>query len=51
MHMGLSFSHIKRIRDSIVDKLADETNGTNGTKETELQKHKSLARMGGRTAR
>ncbi|MDH5160356.1 helix-turn-helix transcriptional regulator [Heyndrickxia oleronia] len=41
MHMGLSFSHIKRIRDSIVDKLADETNGTNGTKETELQKHKS----------
>ena len=41
MHMGLSFSHIKRIRDSIVDKLTDETNGTNGTKETELQKHKS----------
>ena len=41
MHMGLSFSHIKRIRDTIVDKLADETNGTNGTKETELQKHKS----------
>lgn len=38
MHMGLSFSHIKRIRDSIVDQLAAETNGTNGTKETELQK-------------
>jgi uncharacterized protein YerC len=42
MHMGLSFSHIKRIRDSIVNKLAgDETNGTNGTNETKLLKHKS----------
>lgn len=55
-HMGLSFSHIKRIRDSIVDKLADakndtnvtngtdgtnDTNGTNGTKETNLKKEKS----------
>lgn len=39
LHMGLSFSHIKRIRDSIVDKLS-ETNGTNGTK---LQKHKSAS--------
>ncbi|MGE8207666.1 helix-turn-helix transcriptional regulator [Heyndrickxia sp. NPDC080065] len=40
-HMRLSFSHIKRIRDSIIDKLANETNGTNGTNETKLQKHKS----------
>lgn len=46
-HMGLSFSHIKRIRDSIVDKLANGTNetngtnGTNGTKETNLKKEKS----------
>ncbi|WP_153124649.1 helix-turn-helix transcriptional regulator [Peribacillus tepidiphilus] len=32
LHMGLSFSHIKRIRDSIVNKMATyETNGTNGT--------------------
>jgi DNA-directed RNA polymerase specialized sigma subunit len=40
-HMGLSFSHIKRIRDSIVDKLSNETNGTNGTKETNFRKQKS----------
>lgn len=41
-HMGLSFSHIKRIRDSIVDKLAtNETNGTDGTYGTKLQKEKS----------
>ncbi|OHX41683.1 helix-turn-helix transcriptional regulator [Cytobacillus oceanisediminis] len=40
-HMGLSFSHIKRIRDSIVDQLAQGTNGTNGTKDTKLLKHKS----------
>lgn len=40
-HMGLSFSHIKRIRDSIVGQLANETNGTNGTDETKLQNHKS----------
>ncbi len=33
LHMGLSFSHIKRIRDSIVDQMS---NGTNGTKETDL---------------
>ncbi|MGG3662078.1 helix-turn-helix transcriptional regulator [Bacillus gobiensis] len=38
-HMGLSFSHIKRIRDSIVDQLADVTNGTNGTNETKLHSH------------
>lgn len=37
LHMGLSFSHIKRIRDSIVNKMAThETNGTNGTKDTKL---------------
>jgi DNA-directed RNA polymerase specialized sigma subunit len=38
-HMGLSFSHIKRIRDSIVEQLATEakdTNCTNGTKGTKL---------------
>jgi hypothetical protein len=35
--MGLSFSHIKRIRDSIVVQLAKETNGTNGTKDTDLK--------------
>ncbi|WP_137744850.1 helix-turn-helix transcriptional regulator [Robertmurraya siralis] len=40
-HMGLSFSHIKRIRDSIVVQLAKETNGTNGTKDTKLIKQKS----------
>lgn len=40
-HMGLSFSHIKRIRDSIVIHLSDETNGTNGTIETKLPKQKS----------
>ncbi|WP_339161773.1 DNA-binding response regulator [Siminovitchia sp. FSL W7-1587] len=39
-HMGLSFSHIKRIRDSIVDKLSFETNGTNGTDVTKLKKEK-----------
>jgi DNA-directed RNA polymerase specialized sigma subunit len=35
-HMGLSFSHIKRIRDSIVEKFASGTYGTNGTEDTEL---------------
>jgi uncharacterized protein YerC len=38
-HMGLSFSHIRRIRDSIVEKLANVpnvTNGTKGTNETKL---------------
>lgn len=33
-HMGLSFAHVKRIRDSIVEKLTDDTNGTNDTDET-----------------
>lgn len=37
LHMGLSFSHIKRIRDSIVNQMAThETNGTNGTDDTKL---------------
>jgi hypothetical protein len=40
-HMGLSFSHIKRIRDSIVGQLTQETNGTNGTKDTKLHNQKS----------
>lgn len=40
-HMGLSFSHIRRIRDSIVEQLMDdETNGTNGTDDTKLQTDK-----------
>src|SRR5690606_18718665 len=34
-HMGLSFSHIKRIRDSIIEQLVtNETNGTNDTNGT-----------------
>lgn len=37
-HMGLSFSHIKRIRDSIVEQLTKETNVII---ETNLLKHKS----------
>jgi DNA-directed RNA polymerase specialized sigma subunit len=41
-HMGLSFSHIKRIRDSIVEQLANETNGTNGTKETDFLSSKKI---------
>lgn len=40
-HMGLSFSHIKRIRDSIVERMSKETNGTNGTDDTNLIKCKS----------
>lgn len=43
-HMGWSFSHIKRIRDSIIDKLANGTygtNDTNGTYGTNLHKEKS----------
>jgi uncharacterized protein YerC len=35
-HMGLSFSHIKRIRDSIVEQLASGTSCTNGTKDTKM---------------
>lgn len=38
-HMGLSFSHIKRIRDSIVEQLSDGTNGTNGTNDTDFYNH------------
>lgn len=41
MHMGFSSSHIKRIRDSIVDQLANGTNGTKGTNDTKLSNHKS----------
>lgn len=41
MHMGLSSSHIHRLRDSIVERMAHETNGTNGTNETKLINHKS----------
>lgn len=47
-HMGLSFSHIKRIRDSIIEQLVtnetngtNDTNGTNGTYGTKLRKEKS----------
>jgi hypothetical protein len=39
-HMGFSSSHIKRLRDSIVNQLA-ESNGTNGTKDTNFKSHKS----------
>ena len=39
-HMGFSSSHIKRLRDSIVEQLAD-TNGTNGTDGTNFQNRKS----------
>ncbi|MGX1434373.1 DNA-directed RNA polymerase specialized sigma subunit [Cytobacillus horneckiae] len=41
MHMGLSSSHIHRLRDSIVERMAQETNGTNGTNDTKLINHKS----------
>ncbi|MEN7386627.1 helix-turn-helix transcriptional regulator [Bacillus licheniformis] len=41
-HMELSFSHIRRIRESIVDKLADESNGTNGTDGTNFSNLKSV---------
>ncbi|NRG47337.1 DNA-binding response regulator [Bacillus sp. CRN 9] len=41
MHMGLSPSHIHRLRDSIVERMAQETNGTNGTNDTKLINHKS----------
>lgn len=42
-HMGLSSSHIKRLRDSIVEQLVgtNGTNGTNGTKETNFSNQKS----------
>lgn len=33
-HMGLSFSHIRRLRDAIIERLC-ESNGTNGTNGTE----------------
>ncbi|MED2978210.1 LuxR C-terminal-related transcriptional regulator [Bacillus swezeyi] len=36
-HMQLSFSHIRNIRDSIIDKLANESNCTNCTKGTNFK--------------
>ncbi|UQX56148.1 LuxR C-terminal-related transcriptional regulator [Cytobacillus pseudoceanisediminis] len=42
MHMGLSHSHIGRIKDSIVKKMSEYVpNVTNGTNDTKLLKHKS----------
>ncbi|MCS0652015.1 LuxR C-terminal-related transcriptional regulator [Cytobacillus firmus] len=42
MHMGLSHSHIGRIKDSIVKKMSEYVpNVPNGTNDTKLQKHKS----------
>ncbi len=40
LHMGLSHSHIRRIRENIVDKLCD-TDVPNVPKDTKLIKHKS----------
>ncbi|MGY6209896.1 LuxR C-terminal-related transcriptional regulator [Cytobacillus firmus] len=42
MHMGLSHTHIGRIKDSIVKKMSEYVpSGTNGTNDTKLLKHKS----------
>jgi DNA-binding NarL/FixJ family response regulator len=42
MHMGLSHSHIGRIKDSIVKKMSENVPYvSNGTNDTELLKHKS----------
>ncbi|MBT2688272.1 DNA-binding response regulator [Bacillus sp. ISL-47] len=42
MHMGLSHTHIGRIKDSIVKKMSEYVpNGTIGTNDTKLLKHKS----------
>lgn len=47
-HMGLSFSHIRRIRGRIIDKMSDDTKdtkgtkGTNDTKGTNYQKEKDV---------
>jgi hypothetical protein len=42
IHMGLSHTHIGRIKDSIVKKMSEYVpNVTNGTNETKLLKHKS----------
>ncbi|MEH6988138.1 MULTISPECIES: helix-turn-helix transcriptional regulator [Bacillaceae] len=42
MHMGLSHTHIGRIKDSIVKKMSEDVpNGTDGTNDTKLLKHKS----------
>lgn len=41
-HLGLSHTHIGRIKDTIVKKMCEYVpNVTNGTNETKLQKHKS----------
>lgn len=42
MHMGLSHTHIGRIKDSIVKKMSEyDPNVTDGTNDTKLIKHKS----------
>ncbi|EFV79291.1 hypothetical protein HMPREF1013_00207 [Bacillus sp. 2_A_57_CT2] len=42
MHMGLSHTHIGRIKDSVVKKMSEYVpNGTYGTNDTKLKKHKS----------
>jgi uncharacterized protein YerC len=42
LHMGLSHTHIGRIKDSIVRKMSEVVpNGTIGTDDTKLLKHKS----------
>lgn len=38
-HMGLSASHIQRLRNNIIDHMSD-TNGTNVTKDTDLKNEK-----------
>src|SRR5699024_11628977 len=45
-HMGLSFSHIRRLRDAIIERLCESngtngTEGTNGTDDTNLRKKKT----------
>ncbi|MGE8207822.1 helix-turn-helix transcriptional regulator [Heyndrickxia sp. NPDC080065] len=40
LHMGLSHSHIRRLRENIVDQLCD-TDVPNVPKDTKLQNHKS----------
>lgn len=41
MHMGLSHSHIKRLRESIIVQLADVPNVPKVTNDTKLQEEKS----------
>lgn len=40
-HMGLSSSHVRRLRESLINRLANGTNGTKGTNDTKLQEEKS----------